>query len=64
MKVRIDLDVCTGHGRCYALAPQVFSCDDSGNGEVLVGGELDAEQLVRAELAVANCPENAITLVG
>jgi ferredoxin len=60
MQIRIDVDKCTGHGRCYTLAPAVFGCDDRGFGEVLHEGELDAELVRQAELAAANCPEDAI----
>ena len=28
MKVRLDLEKCVGHGRCYVLAPEVFGEDD------------------------------------
>ena len=31
MKVRVDPDLCVGHGRCYALAPEVFEPDDFGH---------------------------------
>ena len=27
MRVVVDAAVCTGHGRCYVLAPDVFSPD-------------------------------------
>ena len=31
MKIRIDEELCSGHGRCYSLAPEVFSArDDDG----------------------------------
>ena len=40
VRVVIDTDRCTGHGRCYSLAPTVFGCDDSGFGEVLGDGEV------------------------
>jgi ferredoxin len=63
MRVRIDEDLCTGHGRCYALAPAVFDCDDSGFGEVVLTGDLDPERLREAELAAANCPERAVILL-
>lgn len=63
MRVTIDTETCTGHGRCYALAPELFDCDDSGFGEVVVTGDLDPDQLRRAELVVANCPEQAVLLV-
>ena len=61
-KVRINPDVCAGHGRCYAVAPDVFDADDRGHGMVVAEGELTADQLSAAELAIANCPEQAITL--
>ena len=63
MKVRLDRARCTGHGRCYALAPEVFEADDEGYGTVLAtsvpAGEEDA-----ARRAVANCPEEAIEAEG
>jgi ferredoxin len=60
MRVRIDTDKCTGHGRCYTLAPEVFGEDDEGNGTVLISGELTDDQLKAAQLAEANCPESAV----
>ncbi len=62
MRVRIDYERCTGHGRCYTLAPGVFGCDDSGFGEVVVDGEVGADLVREAELAEANCPEQAVIL--
>ena len=61
MKIRIDTDLCTGHGRCYSLAPALFDCDDEGFGQVIdenVAPDLEAD----ARRAVANCPERAISL--
>lgn len=74
MRIQIDADLCTGHGRCYALAPELFDCDDDGHGEVRAevrgpdggpyrSGVLDEAVLGRAKVAVDNCPETAITLV-
>jgi ferredoxin len=60
-RVCLDADLCTGHGRCYTLAPDVFDADEVGHCVVLadeVSGELEA-QAVTAE---QNCPEQAITL--
>ncbi|OBF56748.1 cytochrome [Mycobacterium sp. 852002-53434_SCH5985345] len=57
----VDADLCTGHGRCYTLAPDVFDADEVGHSVVLVdevSGELEA-QAVTAE---QNCPEGAISL--
>jgi ferredoxin len=60
MKVRIDGDMCTGQGRCFSIAPDVFGFDDLGNGTVLVAGDLSEQQLAAAQLAQSNCPEHAI----
>ena len=30
MKLTIDAAMCTGHGRCYTLAPDLLSYDDEG----------------------------------
>ena len=61
MKLRIDYDRCSGHGRCYDLAPDLFTDDDEGYGQVRVE-EPDDSQLESARLAVNNCPERAIIL--
>ena len=61
MKLTLDPNKCQGHGRCYALAPELFDLDDNGHGLVRVA-EIDESQRERAELAVQNCPEQAITL--
>ncbi|MEI7479898.1 MAG: ferredoxin [Actinomycetes bacterium] len=63
MKIKLDLEKCQGHGRCYSLAPDLFDSDDLGNAVVLVTGELDADQLAQATLAANNCPEYAIEVV-
>jgi ferredoxin len=61
VKLRVDLDRCTGHGRCYALAPDVFAADDYGHCELLVE-DVDGPLAEQARLGVDNCPERAITL--
>ena len=63
MKVVIDLEICHGHGRCYALAPDVFEPDDRGHG-LVVSGDLSEDLRGHAEIAAANCPERAITVTG
>jgi ferredoxin len=60
VKLRVDAEMCTGHGRCYALAPDVFGADDFGHCEILVA-EVDGELLEQAKLGVQNCPEQAIS---
>jgi ferredoxin len=62
MKVRVDPERCEGHGRCYALAPELFEPDDVGNSQVVGSGTVAAEMEHKARMAVANCPERAITI--
>lgn len=62
MRVHVDRDKCQGHNRCYALAPELFDVDDLGNAFELNDGEVPAGLEDKARLAVANCPEYAITV--
>jgi len=61
VRVSIDHNACTGHGRCYTLAPDVFESDDSGYGQVRVA-EVPPELEDQARAAVRNCPERAISI--
>ena len=63
MKVQINPELCQGHGRCYDLAPGLFGADDEGYGRVLGDGSVPQEAKHDADLAVLNCPEQAIELV-
>ena len=63
MKLTIDAEMCTGHGRCYSLAPDLLSYDDEGfvtergtTVEVPVGMEASARD------AALSCPEGAIAI--
>lgn len=61
MKVRVDPDLCVGHGRCYALAPAVFDADDFGH--CLIENEDVPPALEdQARTGEQNCPEHAITV--
>ena len=62
MHVTFDREKCQGHGRCYALASELFDADDEGYAVVLVTGELTDDQVAQAQLAADNCPEYAITV--
>jgi AcrR family transcriptional regulator/ferredoxin len=63
MKVQIAAERCQGHGRCYDLAPDLFTPDDEGYGTVHGEGTVPEGQESQARLAVANCPERAVDLV-
>jgi ferredoxin len=60
-KLELDEGICAGHGRCYALAPEIFGEDDRGHC-LLEQTEVSAEQEQAASLGVNNCPEEALTL--
>jgi ferredoxin len=61
VRVHIDRDACSGHGRCYALGPDVFTPDDDGYG-VVVAADVPAALEAQARAGVQNCPERAITI--
>ena len=62
MRIHVDRDRCQGHGRCYALAPELIEPDEIGNGREIGAGSVPAGQKHNARLAVANCPERAVIL--
>jgi len=62
VKVVIDKQLCTGHGRCYTVAPDVFECDDDGYG-VVAQDETPDNLADAAQIAGENCPERAISIV-
>jgi ferredoxin len=62
MKVVVDSERCTGHGRCYSLAQEVFDADEEGHSFVR-DTELPEELKARAQVGVDNCPEGAISIV-
>lgn len=61
MKVHVDLDACTGHGRCYSLATDIFDSDDQGHSRPRLE-EVPAGLEQQARNAVSNCPEGAISV--
>lgn len=62
MYVTIDRERCTGHGRCYALAPDLFSSDADGYGSIVADGAVEPAMTDRVRRAAANCPERAIAV--
>jgi len=62
VRVTIDDSRCQGHGRCFSIAPELFESDELGNGVVIGGGTVGPYQEHHAGLAVANCPERAVSI--
>ena len=63
LRVEIDAARCQGHGRCTALAPELFQLDALGDAFVVGDGAVPPELEAKARLAKANCPEFAIRFV-
>jgi ferredoxin len=62
MRVVLDEARCVGHGRCYALAPEVFDADDLGHCVLRYPGRVPDEHADAARIGVANCPEDALAI--
>lgn len=64
MRVLVHSDRCSGHGRCYTLAANVFSADDDGfSAQQDVVLDVAPGDEAAAVLGMQSCPERAITLV-
>lgn len=59
MKVRVDANLCVGHGRCYELAPDVYGDDERGHC-TLRHVDIPPELEKQARMGEENCPEGAI----
>jgi ferredoxin len=65
MKVHFDENLCSGHGRCYTLSPNLVQANDEGFPEQLGQDlELSNGDEEAGRRIIANCPEGAIKLVG
>lgn len=61
MKVAVDKELCTGHGRCAVLAGEVYTLDSNGyNADMGTTIDVPAGLEDKAEYGMHNCPEGAI----
>jgi ferredoxin len=64
MKAKIDGELCTGHGRCCAVAPEFYRLDDNGyNADRGKTIDVPAALQAAARLGAARCPERAIRII-
>jgi ferredoxin len=61
MRIRIDRDLCTGHGRCFSLAPEVFGFDEEGF-SVLKLETITPDLEAAARRGAGGCPERAVSV--
>lgn len=61
MRVRVDVDLCQGHGVCVNEAPEVFQLEGDGPVSILLE---EAPEALGAKLANAlrYCPTGAVAL--
>ena len=64
MKLTVVEELCVGHGRCYALAPEVYAPDAEGYNAAR-GMELEVleQHQDQARRGLRGCPEHAIRTV-
>ena len=63
MRIVIDTAKCSGHGRCYDVAPDLFADDARGYGQVIGDGTVSDDLVAQAQAAVRACPEHAVELL-
>ena len=64
MRVAVSKELCSGHGRCYVVSPDVFTADEEGfNAQRGTEFEVPSGLEAQAQLAVDTCPEGAISIV-
>jgi ferredoxin len=61
VKITVDGNACMGHGRCMAMAPEVYVLDDLGY------NRMDTFEVARgleeqARRGAMSCPESAIAV--
>lgn len=64
MRVKVDLEKCSAHGRCYNFSPEVFERGDQGKSKVIVGDIADDDLDLQGNARAASmmCPEGAIII--
>ncbi|WP_374022306.1 ferredoxin [Mycobacterium sp. HNNTM2301] len=61
MRLRIDLEACQGHSRCALAHPDIFDVDDDAKAFVRVDN-IPPQWEDKVLMAIANCPERAISV--
>jgi ferredoxin len=61
-RIEINREICSGHARCVAIAPEFFDIDDDGF-SVALRQPGTPDELEDAKRAAGGCPEQAITIV-
>jgi ferredoxin len=62
MEVRVDLDLCQGHGVCESEAPSVFELGKNRQVTIL-DARPDESARAEVETAVRYCPTSALRII-
>ena len=62
MRVRVDFDLCQGHGACKGEAPGVFDVDERLHRVIVLQREPPESERVAVKCAVKYCPTFALKL--
>lgn len=63
MKVSVDPIRCQGHGRCYAIAPEVFEPNDDYGHATVIHTKVAPAYFPLIRRALDDCPELAIDVI-
>jgi ferredoxin len=64
VRIAVSQELCSGQGRCYSVAPEVYTADDDGF-SAQAGTEFEVPPGLeeQARLGAETCPEGAITIL-
>jgi ferredoxin len=62
VKIRIDFDLCQGHGTCKGDAPEVFDVDEDAMRAILLQEDPPPELHDSVRAAAKYCPTMAIKI--
>jgi ferredoxin len=63
MKIAVDSQRCSGHARCYAVAPKIFTIDEYGYCNIGASKDVDDDDVHLAIEGISVCPEDALYVV-
>ena len=62
-KLRLDRTLCDGYGTCADAYPEAIELDEFGYAQLTTTAAITADELGKADSAVAACPKRALSLV-
>lgn len=63
MRINLDRNVCQGHGLCQMNAPHLFTLSEEDGLAIQPSNPIPQEYEEEGRLAVASCPEFALSIV-